>query len=92
MSLKIATQRQHSPESDAKRAVLKNYAGKMARLEIKNKHGHFAVHQDDAEKWLVIVDEEGIPGCDTDFSDPELGSLDVRFKLARAAIQKFLRP
>jgi len=28
-----------SPEDAAKRAVLKNNAGKMARLEIKNKHG-----------------------------------------------------
>jgi hypothetical protein len=81
-----------SPEDAAKRAVLKNYAGKMARLEIENKHGRFAVHQDDAEKWLVIVDEEGIPGCDTEFSDSELGSLDVRFKMALDAIQKFLRP
>ena len=81
-----------SPEDAAKRAVLKTYARKMARLEIKNKHGHFAVHQDDAEKWLVIVDEEGIPGCDNDFSDPELGSLDVRFKMALDAIKKFLRP
>jgi hypothetical protein len=64
----------------------------MARLEIKNKHGHFAVHQGTAEKWLGIIDGEGIPGNDQKFSDPALGSLDVRFHMAQTAIKKFLRP
>lgn len=81
-----------SPEDAAKRAVLKKYARKMARLEHQNKHGHFAVHQGDAEKWLDILDSEGIPGCDTEFSDPTLGSLDLRFHMAQTAIKKFLRP
>jgi hypothetical protein len=81
-----------SPADVAKKHVLKNYAGKMTRLEIENKRGHFAVHQGDAERWLSIVDKEGIPGVTQKFSNPKLGSLDVRFKMALDAIRKFLQP
>jgi hypothetical protein len=80
-----------SPADVAKRHVLKNYAGKMARLEIENRGNHFAVHQGDAEKWLSIVDKEGIPGVTEKFSDARLGSLDLRFKMALDEIHKFLR-
>ena len=78
------------PVAVAKKTVLKKYSEKMSRLVVQSKPDHFAVHQGDAEKWLSILDAEKIPGFETKFSDPKLGSLDVRFHLALAALRKFL--